>query len=154
MNDQYARQLPWFQRTCLVVSDLTKAFEVYSDLLGFSIAYTGKVSPDAYTYEIFNIDNNIQTSFATLSSVQQQRTLALVEVPKLQIYKNDIKISAIVVQVDDISNILAKATALSLTTTKPRIHEPLTGIAGRVEASFNDFDGHPIVIYQLLGVNS
>lgn len=151
MKDQFARELPWFQRSCLVVSNLDNAFKVYRDLLGFSLEYSGVDAPDAYSYDIFNIDSTCQTRFATLSSSQQQRTLALVEVPNTKIYQSTLKISATVIQVPNVADVLTRASALSLHTLEPRVHEQKDGVAGRVEAAFYDFDGHPIVIYQLKG---
>ena len=73
------RPLPFFQRAALLVDDLDKAFEVYRDLLGYTLDFVGDKESDAFAYDIFAIPADVSIRFAALSSESQQRTLALIE---------------------------------------------------------------------------
>jgi catechol 2,3-dioxygenase-like lactoylglutathione lyase family enzyme len=145
------RTLPYFQRAALVVSDIDKSLLIYRDILGFSLEYLGIDTPDSYGYEVFKIDNSIQTRFATLSSVQQQRTLALIEVPNIKIYEsNQTRISAVVIQVKSVEKTRQKLIENKIETLRIVKHDaPNQGLA-RQEMGFYDFDGHLVVIYEIL----
>jgi NADPH-dependent curcumin reductase len=142
------RILPYFQRSALVVRDLDRALLLYRDLLGFRLEYLGTDTPDAYSYELFRIPRHLSTRFATLSSAQQQRTLALIEVPDYQGVSLDSVIpSAIVVQVATLGDVLKAATTLGLQVQTPRT---TNAPPARTEAGFYDTDGHLVVVYELL----
>ena len=145
------RNLPYFQRMCLLISDLDQALALYRDLLGFKVEYIGVDDPDSYSYEIFNIPRDIQTRFATLSTEDQVRTLALIEVPKTQIQSSELLIAAPVIHVESVTDVLERAEAQGFQTTAPRTHPAPENGPGRSEAAIYDADGHPVVIYELVG---
>jgi hypothetical protein len=151
MTPANQRQLPYFQRAALIVSDIDQSLQVYQHTLGFELEFIGIDTPDSYSYEIFKIDHSIQTRFATLSSESQQRTLALIEVPNQKLYtENQLRTSAIVIQTNDLELLKAKLENLNLKTCRMVRHDnPAKGPA-RLEMAFYDFDLHPVVIYQLL----
>ena len=150
MSDYGERNLPYFQRMCLLISDLDQALALYQDLLGFKVEYIGVDDPDSYSYEIFNIPRNIQTRFATLSSTDQLRTLALIEVPGADIHPSDMLTAAPVIHVASVTDMLARAEAKGFKTTVPRTHPAPENGPGRSEAAIYDPDGHPVVVYELV----
>lgn len=151
MSTYPARTLPYMQRSCFLVSDLDKSLTLYRDLLGFKLEYLDSDGPDAFSYEIFNIDRSKQTRFATFSTADQLRTLALIEVPELNANPTQTPVAASVVHVDSVDNTIEAAKVMGLSTS--RILRELTPQSGpaRAEAAIYDFDGHPVVIYQLIG---
>ena len=150
MNTNQIRNLPYFQRACFLVSDLDRALTVYQDILGFTCTKLSVDDPDSYSYDIFNIPRDIQTRFATLSSVDQQRTLALIEVPETQIQSSTLLTAATVINVLDVSETLAQADAAGLKTLDIKTHASTEAGPGRAEAAFYDHDGHPVVIYEVI----
>lgn len=147
-----ARRLPFLQRPALVVSDLERALEVYRDLLGFAVGFIGVDAADSYSYQVFDIPPETGTRFCVLSTEQQERGLALIEVPGRELYApSQMRLAAIVVQVADLADMLERARRSGLRCLEPRRHPAPERGAARVEACFHDPDGHPIVIYQLLG---
>lgn len=149
MNTSQTRNLPYFQRGCFLVSDLDKALQIYQGLLGFTCTKLSVDDPDSYSYEIFNIPRHIQTRFATLSSADQVRTLALIEVPGETIQSGSMLTASTVINVSDVSKVLGDAKQLGLTTLEIRDHPATEAGPGRKEAAFYDHDGHPVVIYEV-----
>ena len=142
--------LPWFQRACLLVRDIPASLRLFRDVLGFSVSHFGEDSPDAYSYDIFNIPRDIPTRFATLDSPEQERTLALIEVPGTVLQTFSIAPAATVVRVANLAATLNRATELGFSVTEPRWHrDPERGPA-RGEAAIYDPDGHPAVVYEIL----
>ena len=150
MPAQTNRNLPYFQRACLLVSDLDQALSVYQDLLGFTCTKVSLDDPDSYSYEIFNIPRDIQTRFATLSSPDQVRTLALIEVPGAQIQSGSLLTAATVIHVSNVAETLDGAKRMKLNALDIRVHPATDAGPGRAEAAFYDHDGHPIVIYEVI----
>ncbi len=143
------RPLPYFQRAALLVDNLDKAFEVYRDLLGFTVEYVANQDDEAFAYEIFDIPEDVEIRFATLSSESQQRTLALIEAPGHAASLGDARRAATVIQVVSVAKTLASATELGLKICQPRTSlDPAKG-PPRTESAFYDSDGHVVVIYQL-----
>jgi catechol 2,3-dioxygenase-like lactoylglutathione lyase family enzyme len=143
------RPLPYFQRAALLVDDLDRAFEVYRDLLGFTVEYVAGQEAEAFAYEIFGIPEGVDIRFATLSSESQQRTLALIEAPGHVASLGDARRAATVIQVASVARTLAAASELGLKTCEPRTSlDPAKG-PPRTESGFYDHDGHTVVIYNL-----
>ena len=142
------RPLPYFQRIALIVDNLDKAFEVYRDLLGFTLEYIGDQDSDVFAYEIFDIPESVIIRFATLSSESQQRTMALIEAPGFASAQSERR-SAAVIQVASVAETVTKVKALGLKACEPRTElDPAKG-PPRTESGFYDHDGHTVVIYNL-----
>jgi len=142
------RPLPFFQRIAIIVDDLDKAFQVYRDLLGFTLEYVADQNDEGFAYEIFDIPESVQIRFATLSSESQQRTMALIEAPGFASAQTERR-SAAVIQVPSVAETLAKAKTLGLKTCEPRTElDPSKG-PPRTESAFYDYDGNTVVIYNL-----
>lgn len=142
------RPLPYFQRLALIVDDLDRAFEVYRDLLGFTVDFIGGRQTDAFAYDIFGIPETVAIRFAALSSESQQRTLALIEAPGFAAGQSERR-AASVIQVVSVAETTARVRALGLEAHEPRTElDPANG-PPRTEGGFYDHDGHTVVIYNL-----
>jgi len=140
-----------FKRVTLVVADIERSLEIYRDILGFQLDGVMDSSESSYSYPVFKIDQEAKVRFATLSAGPEQvRTMALTEVTGMELPKPGRPfMTASVIRVDDIEGAFEKLKALGLETVPPKIAER-PGEFKFVEQAFVDFDGHLIVLYQLL----
>ena len=140
-----------FKRVTLVVSDLDRSLEIYRDVLGFTLDGIMDSSEASYSYPVFKIDPEAKVRFATLSAGPAQvRTRALTEITGMELPKpGRPHMTASVIRVDDLEGTFKKLEAMGLETVPPKIAER-PGEFKFVEQAFVDFDGHLIVLYQLL----
>lgn len=138
-----------FKRTNLLISDLDKSLAIYRDILGFSIHKMSDSSEDSYSYPVFNIPKEAKLKFCTLDSPDQIRTIALTQITGIELPKQPSvpRLSASVIRVKDLPDVIKKIAALGLETTEPKI---AVGSDGNtfMEQAFVDFDGHLIVLYE------
>jgi catechol 2,3-dioxygenase-like lactoylglutathione lyase family enzyme len=141
-----------FKRMTLVVADMDRALKIYRDVLGFTLnAPVSESSKDSYSYPVFRIPNEAKIRFATLDSKTQERTLALSEVTGIILPKpTPPMMTAAVIRVQDMTATMEKIKALGLETTETRKSTSMDGKFSFVEQAFVDFDGHLIVLYQIL----
>ncbi len=138
-----------YKRITLVVADLEKSLKVYRDILGFTINYIEPSAEDSFSYPVFNIPKEAKLNFATMDSPSQERTFALTEVRGVPLPKQEgIKMAASVIKVDDLKGVIEKVKALGLETTDIKKDE--NEYAAFIEQAFTDFDGHLVVLYQML----
>jgi len=138
-----------YKRITLVVADLNRSLKVYQDILGFTINYLKDSASDSYSYPVFKIPKQAKIRFATLDSPNQERTLGLTEVTGCALPKPSAPImSASVIRVEDLRGIIEKIKSLGLETAEATTdsNENFTFL----EQSFIDFDGHLIVLYEML----
>lgn len=140
-----------FKRVTLVVADLDRSLAIYRDILGFEIDSISESGPDSYSYPVFKIDPAATIRFATLSAgTEQVRTLGLTEVKGIELPGPSVpRRSATVIRTADIERDFARLEALGLETTEPKFVE-LTESYHFWERAFTDFDGHLIVLYQVV----
>ncbi len=139
---------PFYKRVTLVVADIDRSLEIYQDILGFTINSRKASDDDSYSYPVFNIPTEAQISFATLDSPDQNRTIGLTEVKGVELPQhNGIHMTASVIKVSDLDDVMAKIKALGLSFTEPEMdgNDHFTF----KEQAFVDFDGHLIVIYEI-----
>ena len=138
-----------FKRATILVADIDRSLEIYRDILGFEVFQISESSEDSYSYPVFKIPKEAKIRFATLSSPTQVRTLALTEVTGIELPKPSAPLmTAGVIKVDDLPAVMAKIEALGLEITEPKVDEG-TDFTFR-EQAFIDFDGHLMVLYQIL----
>ncbi len=138
-----------YKRITLCVSDLERSLKIYRDILGFTINYIQPSEKDSFSYPVFNIPNEADLNFATLDSPTQERTFGLTEVKGVELPKhNGIHMSASVIKVDDLDDVITKIKTLGLQTTAIKTDE--NEYATFIEQAFVDYDGHLIVLYQLI----
>jgi len=146
-----------FKRVTLVVADLERSLQVYRDILGFEL--DGVMDPneieassgESYSYPVFKIDPTARIRFATLSAGEAQvRTLGITEVTGIELPKPGRPLmTATVIRVNDLDGTMKRIAALGLETVDPTIAER-PGEFRFKEQAFIDFDGHLIVLYQML----
>ena len=138
-----------YKRVTLVVADIERSLQVYRDILGFQINSLTDSSDDSYSYPVFKIPKEAKIRFATLDSPSQERTLGLTEVKGCPLLAPQAPImSASVIKVEKLSEVIEEIKALGLETTEPETdgNDQFTFL----EQAFIDFDGHLIVLYEIL----
>ena len=140
-----------FKRVTLVVADMERALSVYRDVLGFELDGIMDASGESYSYPVFRIDPAAKVRFATLSAGDEQvRTMALTEVTGMELPKLGVPLmTATVIRVADLDATFVKLEALGLETVPGTIAER-PGEFRFKERAFIDFDGHLIVLYEVL----
>ncbi len=141
-----------FKRVTLVVSDLERSLTLYRDILGFTLDGVSESAEDSYSYPVFKIDPKAKIRFATLSAGDAQvRTLALVEVKGMTLPKPPEvpRMTATVIRVNDLEGTMARVRDLGLETIEGRISRR-PGEFTFKEQALIDFDGHLVVLYQIL----
>lgn len=139
-----------FKRTTLLVKDIDRSLSIYRDILGFTVFSITESEEDSYSYPVFKIPKEATVRFATLNSPDQIRTMALTEVKGAELPKPQQPImNASVIRIKDIEGTMQKIINLGLEHTELKIAESES--AGQFkEQSFIDFDGHLIVVYELI----
>lgn len=139
-----------FKRITLVVKDIEKSLKIYCDILGFTLESIKDSDTDSYSYPVFNIPQEAKIRFATLNSPDQIRTIGFTEVKGVDLPRNNgIIMTASVIRVKDIERTMDKIIELGLEHTALKIDESESSGQFK-EQSFIDFDGHLIVVYELL----
>lgn len=140
-----------FKRVTFVVADMDRALQIYRDILGFTLDGIMDSTHSSYSYPVFKIDPEAKLRFATLSAGPEQvRTMALAEVTGIELPKPGLPImTASVIRVDDLDGTFKKLEALGLEIVPGTISER-PGEFKFKEQAFVDFDGHLIVLYQML----
>lgn len=143
-------EYPHVKRPNLVVSDIERALTIYRDILGLTASEIGTSSPDSYSYPVFNIPDGAQIRGATLHEPGEQRVLALTELATLDLPRPSATphMSAVVIGVTDLVGKFEQIEALGLKTTEPKIASGAD--FDFVEQAFIDYDGHLIVLYEVL----
>ncbi|MFS4467207.1 VOC family protein [Maribacter sp. 2210JD10-5] len=138
-----------YKRITLCVDDLERSLGIYRDILGFTINYIQPSEKDSFSYPVFNIPNEADLNFATMDSPSQERTFALTEIKGVPLPKQTgIHMSASVIKVDNLKDVIQKIKALGLKTTALKTDE--NEYATFIEQAFVDYDGHLMVLYQLM----
>ncbi len=130
---------------------MERSLEIYRDILGFTLDGIMDSTEASYSYPVFNIDPEAKIRFATLSAGPEQvRTMALTEITGMELPKPGRPfMTASVIRVDDIEGAFKKLEALGLEIGPTQIAER-PGEFKFNEQAFVDFDGHLIVLYQML----
>lgn len=138
-----------YKRNTLVVADYKKSLKIYRDILGFSVNYINISAVDSYSYPVFNIPPEAVATFVALDSPTQERTFALTEIKGITLPKHTgPRLSVTVIKVDDLKNTITKLQALGLETLE--IRKDTTDGKSYYEQAFVDFDGHLILLYELI----
>lgn len=149
--DESAYDGAHFKRVTFVVADMERSLQIYRDILGFTLDGIMDSSHASYSYPTFKIDPEAELRFATLSAGPEQvRTMALTEVTGMKLPKPGRPfMTASVIRVGDLDGVFEKLEALGLETVEPTISER-KGEFKFKEGAFVDFDGHLVVLYQML----
>lgn len=143
--------LPHYKRVNLLVADLERSLAIYQDILGFSTGNIAESSTTSFSYPVFNIPSEARMRYTYLGEPGEDRVLGLTEVKNIELPKpaNRPHMSASVIGVTDLEDKIGKIKALGLETTESKI---AGGSEFRfIEQAFVDYDGHLIVLYEILG---
>jgi len=139
-----------YKRITLVVADIERSLTIYRDILGFSVNSIKDSDNDSYSYPVFKIPKEAKIRFATLDSPTQERTIGLTEIKGIELPKptGGPIMTASVIKVGDLKDVIEKIKGLGLETTEPETdgNDNFTFL----EQAFIDFDGHLIVLYEIL----
>lgn len=143
-------EYPHFKRPNLVVADLDRSLKIYRDVLGFEAAAISESSADSFSYPVFNIPRDAKMRSVTLHEAGEARIIALTEVVGADMapLPDAPHRTAHVIGVVDLPGKIEAIRAMGLEITNSKI-------AGGVdfefiEQAFVDFDGHLIVLYEVL----
>lgn len=138
-----------FKRNTLVVADYKKSLTIYCDILGFSVNYINESKADSYSYPVFNIPETAKATFIALDSPSKERTFALTEIKGIELPKQTgTRMSVSVIKVDNLKDTIQKIEALGLETLD--VCTDTTDGQTYIEQGFVDYDGHLILLYQLI----
>lgn len=140
----------YYKRQLYVVSDMERALTLWRDAIGFQPGEVTTSGPNSYSREVFNVPQEVQMRFCTLSAGPTQvRTLALLEVKGTTLPpKTGIRTTAAVIDARGrLDEIIAKAKNMGLTVFSRRDLPSQTQGMG-AEQGFLDWDGNVIVLYQ------
>lgn len=143
-------EYPHVKRPNLVVSDLSRSLSIYRDILDLDASQISTSGADSYSYPVFNIPKGTTIRGVTLHEPGEQRVLALTELASLDLPRpaNGPYMSAVVIGVTGLEDKFAQLAAMGLTMTEPKIASGAD--FDFVEQAFVDFDGHLIVLYEVL----
>ena len=142
--------LPHYKRPNLLVADLERSLEVYGDILGFSQSEISTSASDSFSYPVFNIPKTARMRYTYLGELDEARVFGLTEVKGVDLPKLPDRplMSASVIGVTDLPGKIDKIAALGLKVTDRKV---AGGAEFRfLEQAFVDFDGHLIVLYEIL----
>lgn len=138
-----------FQRANYIVSDLDDALKFYRDVLGFEVEFTADSKEDSYSYNVFDIDKAAKMRWATLTTPNQPRVMAITEVKGMDLAPiPDPRRAAIVLDIADVDGVIAGAKNLGLKVHDEERLETHDGRIGR-EVGIVDADGNLVVIYNI-----
>ena len=139
-----------YKRITLVIADIERSLTIYRDILGFRVHHINDSEEDSYSYPVFQIPAEAKIRFCTLDSPDQERTLGFTEVKGIELPKErHPHMTASVIRVKGIEGVMDKIAALELYTTALKIDSNTNGLTFK-EQAFVDFDGHLIVLYEMI----
>ena len=148
--DTAAYQGASFKRTALLVADMDRALRLYRDVLGLSVDEITESSSESFAYPTFKIPREAQVRFAALTAGEQIRTLGLAEVTGIELVTAPVPHpSAVVFRVLDMAATTEQIKALGLELGPANTDVTSDGV-DFIEQPLVDFDGHLVVLYQLM----
>jgi len=137
------------KRVNLLVRDMQRSLAIYRDILGFRVFQCADAGPQSFSYPVFRIPAAAQLHFCTLDSSTEVRALALTEVRGVELPAHpQPQLSAPVIRVEQIDQVLARLQAAGLEVVEPRRSRTAEGHEF-TELAFTDPDGHLVVLYEL-----
>ncbi len=141
---------PVYKRPNLVVSDIDRAMTIYVDLLGFEAGDVQTSSADSFSYPVFQIPRDAKIRFVTMNDSQDSRAFALTEVTcaPLASLPATPHLTAHVIGVTDLKGKIAAIERMGLTISPAKTAQGSEFTF--IEQAFTDYDGHLIVLYEIL----
>jgi len=143
-------EYPHYKRPNLVVADLDRSLLIYRDILGFEAASISDSSTDSFSYPVFNFPSEVRMRYTYLGEPGEARVFGITEVKNITLrpLPDTPHRAAHVIGVTDLAGKIEKIKALDLKVTDSKI---AGGTEFRfIEQAFTDYDGHLIVLYEIL----
>ena len=141
---------PVYKRPNLVVADIDRAMTLYVDILGFEPGDVQTSSADSFSYPVFQIPRDAKIRFVTMNDSQDSRAFALTEVtgaPLAALPANPHQ-TAHVIGVTDLKGKIEAVEKMGLTISPAKTAQGSEFTF--IEQAFTDYDGHLIVLYEIL----
>ena len=141
---------PHYKRPNLLVADMERSLSLYVDVLGFEAAPVSESSADSFSYPVFKIPREGRMRYTYLGEPGEARVFGLTEVRgvEMEAVSDAPHRTGHVIGVDDLRGKLARVSAMGLEATEVK---EAGGTEFRfLEVAFTDFDGHLIVLYEVL----
>lgn len=138
------------KRPNLVVADIDRSIALYEALLGFQSQPIEVSTAESFSYPVFKIPRDANIRFIVMNDMQDERAFALTEVKGMRLppLPKQPHMSAYVIGVTDLRAKIERVKAQGLWTSPAKIVEGTDFTF--IEQAFTDYDGHLIVLYEVL----
>lgn len=139
----------FLQRPIFFVNNLSLTLSLFTEVLGFTENYRLEHEIDTFSHRLFGLPPTLLTTFVTLDLPLQQRCLALLAPESDYVHSKGAPNAGLVVRVPSVEHVYEQVQALGLGSEAiKREPKPEQG-PPRTEGAFYDYDGNPIVIFDL-----
>ena len=141
---------PHYKRPNLLVADMERSLSLYVDVLGFEAAAVQESGTDSFSYPVFKIPREARMRYTYLGEPGEARVFGLTEVTgaEMEAVSDAPHRTGHVIGVTDLMGKLDRVKAMGLDATEVK---EAGGTEFRfLEVAFTDFDGHLIVMYEVL----
>ena len=146
-----ADETPRIKRVSLMTSDIDRSIQFFTEVIGFSLDFEGTLPPNGEPFlgAVFNIDASVPLRRALLSTSREPRGLFLIEHPNAPPADAALPTAVVtVIQVDDLSETMARAERFGIPTTEMVTDVTPEG-ATFAEAMVTSPGGHALLLYQI-----
>ena len=147
-----ADEIPRIKRISLMTPDIDRSIQFFTEVIGFSLDFEGTLPPNGEPFlgAVFNIDASLPLRRALLSTSQEPRGLFLIEHPTAPLADAALPTAVVtVIQVDDLSELMARAERFGVSTTEMVTDVTPEG-ATFAEAMVTSTGGHALLLYQIV----
>lgn len=146
-----ANEMARIKRISLMTPNIDRSIQFFTEVIGFSLDFEGTLPPNGEPFlgEVFNIDASLAIRRALLSTSREPRGLFLIEHPDAPPPNAALPTAVVtVIQVDDLSETMARAERFGVSTTATVTDVTPEG-AHFAEAMLTSPGGHAILVYQI-----
>ena len=147
-----ADEIPRIKRISLMTPDIDRSIQFFTEVIGFSLDFEWTLPPNGEPFlgAVFNIDASLPLRRALLSTSQEPRGLFLIEHPTAPLADAALPTAVVtVIQVDDLSELMARAERFGVSTTEMVTDVTPEG-ATFAEAMVTSPGGHALLLYQIV----
>ena len=146
-----ANEMARIKRISLMTPNIDRSIQFFTEVIGFSLDFEGTLPPNGEPFlgAVFNIDASLPLRRALLSTSQEPRGLFLIEHPNAPPPDAALPMAVVtVIQVDDLSESMARAERFGVSTTEMVTDVTPEG-ATFAEAMVTSPGGHALLLYQI-----
>ena len=146
-----ANETARIKRISFMTPDIDRSIQFFTEAIGFSLDFEGTLPPNGEPFlgAVFNIDASVPLRRALLSTSREPRGLFLIEHPNAPPPNASLPTAVVtVIQVDDLSETMARAERFGMPTTEMVTDVTPEG-ATFAEAMVTSPGGHALLLYQI-----